>query len=376
MSVSTKGLCLVTGGAGFIGSHTVDALISSGYSVRIIDNLHPRVHPNGRPSYLPGEVEFIGGDVSNREDLDWALQDVSYVFHLAAYQDYLPDFSTFIHVNAESTALLYELVVEKGYPVEKIVVASSQAVYGEGRYQCETDGLVYPGLREESRLGRGEWEPLCPHCGQTPHWQPTDEGVVNPQNQYALSKYAQEMIALTLGRRYQIPTVALRYSIVQGPRQSFYNAYSGACRIFCLSMYFDQSPVIYEDGMQVRDYINIQDVVAANLLVLERPEADYRVFNVGGGQGYSVVEFAEIVARVFGKDIHPNIPGAYRFGDTRHIVSDVCRLQALGWSPKHTPEKSVTDYVSWLYQQENVEDVLDYVDRHMEQLNVVRPVRV
>jgi dTDP-L-rhamnose 4-epimerase len=362
------------GGAGFIGSHTVDALLACGYSVRILDSLHPRIHPRGQPSYLPREVEFIRGDISNRNDLDRALQGVRYVFHLAAYQDYLPDFSTFVHVNAESTALLFELIVEKGYPVKKVVVASSQAVYGDGRYWCETDGRLYPGLREEWQLKRGEWEPVCPQCGRSPLWQPTDEPTVNPQNQYALSKYAQEMIALTLGRRYHIPTVALRYSIVQGPRQSFYNVYSGACRIFCLSLYFDQSPLIYEDGKQIRDYVNIRDVVAANLLVLECSEADYQVFNVGGGKGYTVIDFAKIVTRVFGKDIPPRIPGVYRFGDTRHIFSDVSKLQALGWSPKYTPEDSVRDYVSWLYQQENVEDILAYAERHMKQLGVVRSV--
>lgn len=366
---------LVTGGAGFIGSHTVDALLTAGYSVRILDNLHPRVHPRGKPSYLPRDAEFIHGCVSNRDDLDRALRGVNCVFHFAAYQDYLTDFSTFVHVNAESTALLFELIVEKGYPVEKVVVASSQAVYGEGRYRCETDGSVYPHLREESQLERGNWEPLCPKCGGQPLWQPTDERKVNPQNQYALSKYSQEMIALTLGRRYRIPTVALRYSIVQGPRQSFHNAYSGVCRIFCLSVYFDQSPPIYEDGLQVRDYVSIRDVVAANLLVLEQPAADYQVFNVAGGRGYTVIEFADMAARLFGKDIRPKISGLYRFGDTRHIVSDVSKLERLGWSPQYTPEDSLRDYISWLCQQEDVENVLAYVERHMKQLRVVRSSR-
>ena len=370
-----RGLCLVMGGAGFIGSHTVDALLAHGYPVRILDSLQSRVHPKGKPSYLPPEAEFVHGDVSNRDDLDRALQDVRYVFHLAAYQDYLPDFSTFIHVNTESTALLFELIVEKGYPVEKVVVASSQAVYGEGHYRCETDGAVYPDLREEAQLSRGDWEPSCPECGGRIGWQPTGEEVVNPKNQYAVSKYAQEMIALTLGQRYQIPTVVMRYSIVQGPRQSFYNAYSGACRIFCLSLYFDQSPLVYEDGQQVRDYVNIRDVVDANLLVLGHPEANYQVFNVGGGKGYTVVEFADVVARAFCKDIRPKVPGVYRFGDTRHIVSDISRLQALGWSPKYRPEDSVRNYVSWLHQQESVEDILAYVERHMAQLNVLRNVR-
>jgi dTDP-L-rhamnose 4-epimerase len=204
--------------------------------------------------------------------------------------------------------------------------------------------------------------------------RPTDEEIVNPQNQYAVSKFSQELIALTLGKRYHIPTVAMRYSIVQGPRQSFYNAYSGACRIFCLSLYFDQQPVLYEDGAQLRDYVNIHDVVDANLLVMNSHEADYQVFNVGGGQAYSVSEFAGIVADVYGKDSTSRIPGSYRFGDTRHIVSDIGKLKRLGWSPTRTPKDSVIEYVEWLREQESVEDILEYVENHMKKLNVVRQV--
>ena len=369
---SSSGLCLVLGGAGFIGSHTVDALLEKGYSVRVLDILQPRVHPHGKPGYLADEVEFIQGDAADRDDLKKALAGVKYVYHLAAYQDYLPDFSTFIHVNAESTALLYELIVADKLPVEKVVVASSQAVYGEGRYQCAAEGAVYPDLRPEDQLSRGQWEILSAKTGEKLDWQLTDESAVNPKNQYAVSKYAQEMIALSLGQRYDIPTVAMRYSIVQGPRQSFYNAYSGACRIFCLSLHFDQQPLVYEDGGQMRDYVNIHDVVAANLMVLERPEANYQVFNVGGGRGYTVLEFAAIVADVFGKDIQPKVPGVYRFGDTRHIVSDISGLKGLGWQPKRTPADSVKEYAAWLRQQDNVEDILDYVERHMKQLNVLR----
>lgn len=368
------GFCLVTGGAGFIGSHTIDALLARGYRVRILDNLQSRVHPKGKPAYLPPEAELILGDVSNRDDLDRALENVDYVFHLAAYQDYLPDFSTFFHVNTESTALLYELIVEKNYPVKKVVVASSQAVYGEGHYECAKCGPVYPAIRSEEQLSQGRWDIPCPRCGGSTQWMPTAEDVVNPQNQYAISKYAQEMIAVALGKRYGIPTVGMRYSIVQGPRQSFYNAYSGACRIFCLSLYFDQAPLVYEDGRQMRDYVNIHDVVEANLLVLEEPDADYGVFNVGGGTGYTVVEFAKIVAEVSEKSIEPKIPGLYRFGDTRHIVSDISKLKHLGWNPTRTPRDSVGEYVAWLREQENVEDILEFVNRHMKRLDVVREV--
>ncbi|MCP4632800.1 MAG: NAD-dependent epimerase/dehydratase family protein, partial [candidate division Zixibacteria bacterium] len=214
----------------------------------------------------------------------------------------------------------------------------------------------------------------CSVCGNRLKLQTTNESVVNPKNQYAISKYTQELISLNLGKRYGVPTVCLRYSIVQGPRQSFYNAYSGACRIFCLHYYFNRQPTLYEDGGQLRDYVNINDVVDANLMVLENRSADFNVYNVGGGREYTVEEFARIVADRFGKDIEPKIPGEYRFGDTRHIISDITALQKLGWKPAVPIEKSVDDYIEYLNEQTDVEDILEYAETQMKSMNVVRKV--
>src|SRR5262245_44426506 len=306
---------LVTGGAGFIGSHTVDRLAEGGHAVRVLDSLEQPVHQSNRPpSWLHRGAEFVRGDVTRREHLLPALAGVDAVVHLAAYQDYLPDFSKFFRVNAAGTALLYELVVEHRLPVRKIVVASSQAVYGEGRHRCPDGRIVHPSMRPEEQLRRGDFEVRFPEGGAPTRWLPTDESVVNPQNPYALSKHAQEQIAIQLGRRYGIPSVAMRYSIVQGPRQSFTNAYSGACRVFCLALHLGRVPPIYEDGQQVRDFVNIHDVVDANLLVLEDPRADYQVFNVGGGRAWTVNEFAQIAARAFGAEITPRPSGHYRYG--------------------------------------------------------------
>ncbi len=374
-------IVLVTGGAGFIGSHVVDALLRKGYGVRILDSLEKPVHLKGKPEYVPEEAEFILGDVRKKEDWERALEGVGAVFHLAAYQDYLPDFSKFFHVNTVGTALLYEVAVERNIALDKVIIASSQAVYGEGKYKClngdcpGSAAVYYPDLRSSEQLAGGDWEHSCPDCEATLTPQPTDESTVNPRNQYALSKYTQEMIGFNLGRRYGIPTVAMRYSIVQGPRQSFYSAYSGACRIFCLSYFFDREPVIYEDGDQIRDFVNINDVVDANLLVLEKDEADYQVFNVGGATAYTVREFAGIVKNVFEKGFDPRIPGEYRFGDTRHIFSDIRRLKGLGWAPAHSPEKSVRDYAAWLNEQVDIDDVLDYAERKMKEMNVVRKAK-
>jgi len=373
---------LITGGAGFIGSHTADALIDQGHDVRILDNLQPTVHPKGKPGYLHPKAEFIQGDVRDAEVLRRALKDIEAVYHLAAYQDYLPDFSTFFSVNTVSTALLYELLIAEPqrHQVRKVVVAASQAVMGEGRYRCsdcakDDEDFIYPDIRLETQLSRGQWEHHCPACGGALLWQPSDEKVIRPCNQYALSKHAQEQIAIQLGRRYDIPSVVMRYSIVQGPRQSFYNAYSGAMRIFALSLFFNRPPTIFEDGRQVRDFINIQDVVDANLMVLEHPQADFQVFNVGGGRAWTVKQFYDAMQEQVGRTIEPLMAGDYRFGDTRHIFSDTQKLQSLGWKPKRPVGDSIDAYWRFLAAEKDKTDILSYAEKHMRQLNVVRKSR-
>lgn len=364
---------LVTGGAGFIGSHTTDALLKKGYDVTILDSLEKPVHMKGKPDYIPRQVRFIEGDVRKRDDMLKALEGVEAVYHFAAYQDYLPDFSKFFHVNSVGTALIYELIVEQKLPVKKVVVASSQAVAGEGLY-CSSDGELFrPDIRPLPKLEAGDWNFRHPLTEDVLSWQPTPETHASPQNQYALSKYSQEMMTLAFGKRYDIPSVAMRYSIVQGPRQSFYNNYSGACRIFSLSYFFNRAPLIYEDGLQVRDFVNIHDVVRANLLVLEDDRADYEMFNVGGGREYTVRDFCAVVAKEFGReDLKPRIPGLFRFGDTRHIFSDISKLRALGWEPQFTPADSVKLYRAYLEEQTNIDDIMDFAERSMQSLNVVR----
>jgi dTDP-L-rhamnose 4-epimerase len=368
---------LVTGGAGFIGSHTTDALIERGHEVRVLDSLEEPVHRGGElPSYFNPKAEFRKGDVRDPATMLAALRGCDAVFHLAAYQDYLPNFSRFFDVNVTSTALIYELILRENLPIKKVIVASSQAALGEGAYQDADGKQVLPDLRLDEDLKQGQFEVRVPSGHRGPfHYMATDERVKNPQNPYGMSKIAEEQAALNLGRRCSVPSVALRYSIVQGPRQSFYNAYSGACRLFCLSFHFGRVPQIYEDGQQVRDYVNIKDVVDANLLVLEDPRADYEMFNVGGGKAVTVVEFARSVARVFGASDFEAIPcGKYRFGDTRHILSDISKLKALGWSPSRTIEDSVTAYRDWLKTEAAAADILDQGNALMAKLGVVRDV--
>ncbi|TFB13948.1 SDR family NAD(P)-dependent oxidoreductase [Candidatus Marinimicrobia bacterium MT.SAG.4] len=365
---------LVTGGAGFIGSHTVDRLLIEGLDVVVLDNLsHPNHNEGKIPNYLPIEnIQFIEGDVRDKELMKKALQDVSIVYHFAAYQDYLPDFSKFFHVNSFSTALIYELVVEYSLPIKKIIVASSQAVMGEGKHECKEHGDFIPDLRDERDLKNGLWEIKCPHCDGPIIHHTSDESVINPKNQYAMSKYSQEQIAINLGRQYEIPSVALRYSIVQGSRQSFSNAYSGVMRIFSLSLYNKHAPIIYEDGEQIRDFININDVVDANLLMLETDSADYNVYNVGGGIAYTVNEFYKRLASQYDTDIEPIRNGNYRHGDTRNIVSDISKIKKLGWSPKRDLEESIISYKEYLEEESPKDDVLNKALETMKSLSVVR----
>lgn len=365
---------LVTGGAGFIGSHTADALLARGHAVRVLDSLDPRVHPRGRPDYLSREAEFVHGSVTDRDALGRALDGVDAVFHLAAYQDYMTDFHRFIHVNTESTALLYELAVARQIPLQRIVLASSQAVAGEGHYECGRDGVVHPGPRPIEQLRRGDWEVKCPRCGGEVRPLLIDEETANPHTAYGISKYALELLGLRLGRRYGIPTVSMRYTYVQGPRNSFYNAYSGVLRRFALQVLHGLRPTVYEDGRQLRDYVNVADVARANVLVLEHPLAAFGVFNIGGGRGLTVLELAAIVLGELDSPLRPEIAGLFRVGDTRHTVSDITRLRALGWEPVVPVEESVAEYRRWLLEQRGTREYLVEAERLMREAGVVQQV--
>jgi dTDP-L-rhamnose 4-epimerase len=338
---------LVTGGAGFIGSHIIDALLRQNVEVVVLDSLEERVHgPNATPR-VPDEVRFVRGDVRDKNAWIAALEGVDLVFHEAAYQDYLPDYAKFFHVNVVGTALMYEVIRETRAKVRKIVVASSQAVYGEGQYDCPNHGFVLPRARSQSQMASGRWELCCSLCDQQLKPRLLDERYSNPYNQYALSKLSQEMAALRLGRNLDVPTVALRYSITQGPRQSPYNAYSGVCRIFTARLLNGEPPIIYEDGEQLRDYCHIDDVVAANLLVAADSRADYEPFNVGTGVGTSVREYATMLSEVTECHVDPLIPGRFRVGDNRHSVSSIGKLKSLGWAPRKDLRQIMTDYWTW-----------------------------
>ena len=364
---------LVTGGAGFIGSHCVDLLLTHGHEVRVLDALAPPVHaPDRVPDYLSSEVELLLGDVRDRDAVVRALADVEAVVHLAAYQDYLPDFSHFLDVNATGTALLYETIVGGRLPIRKVVVASSQAVYGEGKALCPDHGVQYPPMRPAAQLRAGRWETTCPECRSNLTPLATDETRVNPHTPYAISKYSQELLSLRLGERYGIPAVCLRFSIAQGSRQSFRNAYSGILRTFVARMLHGRPPVVYEDGGQRRDYVYVGDAARAILLVLEDDRANGSACNVGTGKAVTVLEYAHRLTKTMGVDVDPVVPGHYRVGDTRHIVSDSALLEGLGWRPTASLDTIMTEYVEWATSQPALADVSDEAGETMLSLGALR----
>jgi dTDP-L-rhamnose 4-epimerase len=368
---------LVTGGAGFIGSHTVNLLLERGHRVRILDNLQAPVHQSKQwPAYLPDGVDKLLGSVEDAETWTAALDGMDAVIHLAAYQDYLPNFSQFFRANAAGTAMLYELLVADpalAKRIKKIVVATSQAVYGEGRYRCPEHGIQFPGQRSAAQLEAHDWEFKCPQCQKTLEPQTTHEDdPPHPHNQYGISKLSQELICLKLGERYGLPTTAMRYSITQGPHQSFTNPYSGALRIFIQRLLHGRQPIVYEDGQQLRDFVTVWDVARANVLALEDSRTDFQALNVGGGRAITVLDYAHLCGRALGLPVEPEVAGKFRVGDTRHIHSDISKLRALGWEPQHTLEEAAQEYAAWAKQQPGFRDYTDEGLATMAKQGVVR----
>jgi dTDP-L-rhamnose 4-epimerase len=362
---------LITGGAGFIGQRTGQLLLKHGHQVSILDNLSPPVH-DGPPS-LPAGLELIQGDIRKREDWVKALKENELVLHLADHHDYLPSFSKLFHVNAVGTAILFELLVEGSTSVRRVVLGSTMAVYGEGKYRCGKDGDVYPAPRRPEALERGIWDPPCPTCGGAIAPTVTDESIVRPTSAYGLSKLAQEELVKLLGERHDIQWVILRYGAVQGRAQPFQNAYYGALRIFALRLAHTQPPLLLEDGNQLRDFIDVDDVARANLAALEGLPSG--VYNVASGRAHTVMDLARTLLRVAERDMVPDTPGRYRVGDPRHVVPDVSRIKATGWEAQSGLEAMAREYWQWLQEQPNLDTYFEGAEYLMERTGTVRAAR-
>ena len=350
---------LVTGGAGFIGSYVVDELLQAGYKVRVLDNLGPPTHDGVLPGWFNKQAEFIQGDVRSKDDWRKALQGIDVVIHLASYMDYHLDFSAYIRTNIESVALLFECIVEDKLPIKKIIAASSQSVYGQGKYQCKTHGIIDAPLRSEAQLAARQWEVVCPKCREPIIPLPEKENdELSPQIPYAISKFASEKLLFNLGRQYDIPSVALRYSIVIGPHQSFRHFYSGALRSFAVDVLNNQPIQMNEDGGQTHDFVNVKDVARAHLAVLTDQRADFECFNVGSGESTRVIDLARMVAEEAGVPFNRSLNNRYRVGNIRYTSMNIDKLRALGWKPKYTVRGAVKDYLQWVRQFPGLKEAL------------------
>ncbi|HVL66488.1 MAG TPA: NAD-dependent epimerase/dehydratase family protein [Vicinamibacterales bacterium] len=345
---------LITGGAGFIGSHLADDLLRRGHRVRALDNLAAQVHGDvDRPAYLHPDVELIRGDVRNPDAVRRALQGVDAVYHLASavgVGQSMYEIEHYTSTNNVGTAVLLEAIVKQ--PVQRLVVASSMSLYGEGLYRA-ADGTLVPGEeRAIDQLRRGDWE-LCGADGApltpvpTPETKPPSLSSV-----YALSKFDQERMCLMIGRAYNVPTVALRFFNVFGTRQALSNPYTGVLAIFASRLLNNNAPLIFEDGLQRRDFVSVYDIVQACRLALDVPGAAGQAFNIGSGRAITVREVAELVRGILGRSVEPEICGKYRVGDIRHCFADISRARAvLGYQPTVTLEDGLVELAEWLQDQ-------------------------
>ncbi|MCM8764684.1 MAG: SDR family NAD(P)-dependent oxidoreductase [Candidatus Omnitrophica bacterium] len=365
---------LVTGGAGFIGSHLCDGLIARGYKITVFDNLDSQVHPEGKvPEYINRNIVFIKGDVRDYDTLKDAVLTNDYIFHFAAavgvgqsqYQ-----ILKYVDININGTAKLLDILVNTRHKIKKLIIAASMSSYGEGPVRCDKCGVFKPKLRrlKEGKVLRRHscWEIKCPRCGKVSFPVPTgEETVLDANSIYAITKKVQEETCILIGKTYGIPVVSLRFFNVYGPRQSLSNPYTGVTAIFISRIKNNNPPVIFEDGLQTRDFVWVGDVVKACILALESEKADYEIFNVGTGKPVSIIEIARILIKLAGKDIIPSITYKFRKGDVRHCFADIRKIKRLlGFRP----ETSLADGLSKLVDWSTKADARDHFDAALKEL--------
>lgn len=352
---------LITGGAGFIGSHLADELLACGYDVRALDSLTPQVHgpSRARPGYLDGDVELIVGDVRDPEIVRQALLGVDVVVHLAAavgVGQSMYRIAEYTGVNVGGTSVLLEALIER--PVRRLVVASSMSIYGEGLYRDADGRTIHDAQRSAEQLARGEWE-VTDGAGDPMAPLPTPE-TKRPQlaSIYALSKLDQELMATMIGRAYGIPTVALRFFNVYGPRQALSNPYTGVLAIFASRFLNQRPPLVFEDGRQQRDFVHVSDVAYACRLALENEDATGQSFNIASGEPRTVLEVSEAMRKAMQSPLQARLTGQYRVGDIRHCIADITLArEVLGYHPGVSFEDGLTQLAEWLEGRISVDDV-------------------
>ncbi len=360
---------LVTGGMGFIGSHLVDALVRDGHAVRVFDSLEEQVHNHKKPEYLNKDAEYIIANVTERDKLKKAIKGVEIIFHEAAavgVGQSMYQISKYIKDNTYGTANLLDILINERHNVKKLIVASSMSIYGEGAYICSECEDIAPKLRSEEQLKVGDWQIHCSYCSGIAKPVPTKEDKpLVPTSIYAFSKRHQEEICLLIGKTYKIPTIALRYFNAYGPRQALSNPYTGVCAIFSARIKNDHRPIIYEDGLQTRDFIHVTDIANANLLVMGNPKADYKAFNVGSGKPVSILEIAKVLTKLHRKHIEPKIVNKYRAGDIRHCFADISAIESLGFHPRVNFTEGMRGLVNWS-KTITAEDKIEAANRELE----------
>ncbi|MEJ5312533.1 MAG: NAD-dependent epimerase/dehydratase family protein [Anaerolineae bacterium] len=364
---------LVTGGAGFIGSRLVSALVSKGYTVKVLDALVEQVHgAKCRDDInLPKQVQFIHADVRDIESWRLALQDCDVVYHLAAevgVGQSMYNIVRYVSANTLGTANLLELLANGEYTLKKLIIASSMSIYGEGAYRCIHCGPVEVALRPIAQLQRAQWEPLCPHCEAVLEPVPTSESKpLRPTSVYAISKRDQEELCLTIGRAYNIPVVALRFFNTYGSGQALSNPYTGVAAIFASRLLNQKPPLIFEDGEQQRDFVHVSDIVQGLVLALEKETANYEVFNIGSGIPITIKQVAQALITAIGVDTQPEIVYKFREGDIRHCVADISKAQKLlGFQPMVQFADGIKELVAWVMQQtacDRIEQAHDELSR-------------
>ncbi len=371
-----KRRALVTGGAGLIGSHVADLLVREGWRVRILDNLEPNTHKRGKPAWINPDAVFVQGDLRDRATIEGALSDIDVVFHQAAYGGYMPEMAKYVHVNSLGTAQMLEVIREKNFPIKKVIVASSQAVYSEGAGECPKHGLVFPKVRPVEQLRRGDWSVRCPICHEPTTSVPTPENApVGGETVYGLTKVDQEKLVLLWGKQVGLPTVALRYSCTYGPRQSIFNPYTGVIAIFCTRLLNNLPPVLYEDGEQTRDFSFVEDIARANLLAATIDALDGLPVNVGSGKGVPIREVAAQISGALGIHIEPEINGEFRPGEMRHLTSDTTRVRGAGYTPQIDLAEGIGRYLDWIRSQADVRDYFSEAANLLRSKGIVHRAR-
>jgi dTDP-L-rhamnose 4-epimerase len=375
--VTNEKRALVTGGAGLIGSHVADLLKREGWRVRVLDNLEPNTHRRGKPTWINSKAEFVEGDMRDRETIAAALDKIDIIFHQAAYGGYMPEISKYVHVNSLGTAQMLEIIRENNLPIQKIIVASSQAVYSEGAGICPKHGLVFPSVRPVEQLRRGDWQVHCPICGEITKSAPTPESApVGGETVYGLTKVDQEKLVLLWGKQVGVPTVALRYSCTYGPRQSIFNPYTGVIAIFCTRLLNNLPPILYEDGEQTRDFSFVEDIARANLIAAETDKLDGLAVNVGSAEGTPIRRVAEILSRLLKIDIKPEARSEFRPGEMRHLTSDTKLVRAAGYKPQVELEDGIQRYIDWVKSQSDIRDYFSEAEKILKSKGIVHRVQV